>query len=352
MHQINGLQAFLVCLGMAVSMSSTATDTDVCSQANAAACLNGVSTSVTALDNMRLSGSTGAHSFGEDGYDENVSMHERLQGQSAGEDWYGWALWAAYNRSDFESSVAIAPYEAVLNQGLIGVDKLLGDRVLAGVALGYENLDADTSFNGGSQQLDGFSITPYLAILLSDVFSVDFAVGYTRLSIEQDRIDPANAATLSADIDGHRFFSNATLNAVYPWNDFVLGARVGLLYAAEFQDGYREVGGPSARTVRGKHLDLGQAFAGVDVAYVFGDFEPYALAMYRNDLGRDDGSLAGGLPGNVGSTTPSDDDEVQVGLGMRYYGDNGITANVEWVRTNGRALFDDDTLSFQLRMAL
>ena len=352
MKKTGPIVSWALVLGVVFATPVSATTSNVCSRDNAAACLDGVSTSVTALDNMRLSGSSGSQSFGANDDEGALSMHDRLTGQSAGADWNGWSVWGGYNRSDFESSVAVAPYDAVLNQVLFGADNLITDRVLAGVALGYENLDADTPFNGGGQQLDGFSITPYVAVLLSDVFSVDFAVGYTHLSIEQDRIDPANAATLSADIDGHRFFSNATLNAVYPWGDFVFGARAGLLYAAEFQDGYKEVGGPSARTVRGKHLDLGQAFAGVDVAYIVGDFEPYAMAMYRNDLGRDDGSLAGGLPGNVGSTTPADDDEVQYGLGLRYFASNGITANVEWTRTIGRALFDDDTLSLQLRMAM
>ena len=131
----------------------------------------------------------------------------------------------------------------------------------------------------------------------------------------------------------------------------MFGSRIGLLYTEETQDAYSETGPNTARTIGERKLDLVQFVAGIDAAYSFGRVEPYASLYYLNDLSRDDGVGAGGLPGNVGATQPDDDDEFQAGLGLRYYGDF-ITASLEYTETFSRAKFDGDTVYLTVRIDL
>ena len=87
----------------------------------------------------------------------------------------------------------------------------------------------------------------------------------------------------------------------------------------------------------------------MDLGYAVGEFEPYALFGYRNDLDSDDGASAGGLPGGV-QTTVNDDDEWRGGLGLRYFGASGITGSLEWLRTLGLEKFDEDAFTMTLRV--
>jgi hypothetical protein len=101
-------------------------------------------------------------------------------------------------------------------------------------------------------------------------------------------------------------------------------------------------------------LTLGQIYAGVDVGYSFGEFEPYAHAMYRNDFksGVDTSSTRGGPgpgPGLAAATPTPDDDEIQYGVGLRHFGSNGLSARFEWATTVGRQFVSEDTYSAMAR---
>jgi len=76
-------------------------------------------------------------------------------------------------------------------------------------------------------------------------------------------------------------------------------------------------------------------------------FEPYAIISYLNDINRDEGADAGGLPDGVAASV-DDDDEVQSGIGLRLY-DNGVSGTLEWTKVIGRDSFDSDTFMFTLR---
>jgi len=322
-----------------------------CSAAEFEFCLNGVSASVTSLDSLRVTGERVSARRSEATEEDRAAARGRTTGLAAGEGFGAWSVWASYSRSSFESDVRVAPFDADLDSALIGADTLLGERLVVGLAAGYEATDADTQFNAGGQDTDGFTVAPYVAWLINDTFSVDLSAGYSTLSTDSDRVDPANGARLTADFDSERGFVTANLNGTWLAGRFVIGARVGMLHSGEIQDGYTEAGGPSVRTVRKRHVDLTQGYVGGDVAYALGAWEPYVTAVYRNDFASDDGSGAGGLPNAVGSTQPDDDDEFQLGLGVRYFGKR-VTGSFEWLTTEGREDFEDDTFTLTLRLAL
>lgn len=338
------------------SFPSSPIDDESCSREFPENCLNGVTNAVTSIDALRVTGVRVAETTREKG---EAEQHAALVypgaagGLPAGETTFGgFGVWAGYNRASFDSSFPVAPYDATLDAVTVGVDRLFQDRFLLGVAIGYEQTESRTFFNGGGQETDGVLVAPYAAWLIDEVWSVDVSGGYTALDTDQTRIDPVTGGILRGEFDADRWFVAGNLNAVVRHGDWVLGARAGILYTDEEQDGFDEVGGPSARSLGERNVDLTQASVGFDAGYSLGAFEPYALVGYRNDLSRDDGRDAGGLPAATGPTQADDDDEVEVGLGLRYFGDGALSGGFEWIWTTGREDFDNNSLMLTLRLDL
>ena len=327
-----------------------------CSAENLGDCLNGVGSGVTSLDHLRVGGTPARRGGGDTAAgDPQVAMRPgQVRGMAAGGGILaGYTLWGSYAYSNYESTTRLGAYEGGSENLLLGVDRFWGDRFLVGVALGYEDTDNDTTFNAGEQERDGFSFAPYALYLVNDVLSVDASVGYARIDTDQQRLNTTNGALITSDFEADRAFGTINLNAVYPTGNWVFGGRLGLLHAVESQDAYVETdSGPAAasqaRSVGDRHVDLTQGYLSLDAAYAFGEVEPYALAAYYRDISRDDGRTAGGLPGGV-VTQPNDRTEFQYGLGVRYYG-AGVSGSLEWLTTNGRENFDNDTFSVNVRI--
>lgn len=320
-------------------------------------CLDGVTSAVTSPDLVRVTGARQAEVLQDrerERDDRGIALRDSdgrlISGMTAG-DWLGsgWGVWASYAYSDFESRNRIAPYDGDTHSLLFGVDRLFADRLVLGLAGGYESTHTDTFYNAGGQKTDGFTVAPYAAFLINQYFSIDASGGYTWLNNNTDRVHPGSFARLAADFDSGRWFAMTNLNAVYTTGHWVFGGRTGFLYAEETQDGYTETGGVGARTVDKRLVSVAQFVVGGDIGYMVGAFEPYALFNYRYDISRRDGSHAGGLPDATGATRSSDRDEFEVGVGVRYFGRQGLSGGVEWFKTLGRSQFDHHSVMASLR---
>ncbi len=342
----------------------------ICNREDFAGCLNGVSSSVTNGAGLRMSGSA-LDDVARERAGKSVEQNTQAArlgdqtGLNAGDGMASsvFGLWANYSYNDFDSDFAFQgtslAYDADAHNVLGGFDRLFGDRFLLGVAFGYQWLETDTRFNGGGQDSDGFTVAPYAAVLLSDIFSIDLSGGYSSLEYDQNRISPADGTGIEARFDSDRWFVATNLNAFLPVDRFIFGAKVGYLYTEEDQDAYLETGSVASanagllRTVASRNIDLEQLVVGGEIAYDAGNnFEPFFIAEYRNDLSRSNGNGAGGLPGNFTAVQAGDDDEVQLTVGFRYFTNWGVTTSFEYQRVEGRTDFDSNLYMLTLRTAL
>lgn len=260
---------------------------------------------------------------------------------AAGDDFdIPWGSWISYSHSDYEDDFVSTAFEAKRNNLTVGIDFSPWDHIVAGISLGYENNDIDTTFNGGNMDSDMFTVAPYIGGLINDTFSVDFSAGYSTIGIDQFRTQAG--ARITSSVDAVRWFVAGNLNANREFGNWFLSGRAGLLYANEEQDAFAESAGGAANPARS--FELGQLRIGGDIAYSWGAFETFATAVYAFDYSRDDIIVGAGIP-----QPANDNDDVSVGLGIRWYGDTGISAAVEWSSVLGREDFDDSTYSFLLR---
>ena len=261
-------------------------------------------------------------------------------GLNAGDKTFKVGAWASYSYTDFENEFTLTAFEGERHGALVGVDIVPWENSVWGVAVGYEINDIETGFNRGSQDTDGYSIVSYFGALLNDTWSVDFSAGYTWLETDQFRTDPLTNNRVSSSPDADRWFGAFNLNGLWIIDNWILGANAGALYARNTEDSFIESDGTpiSSRITR-----LSQVNAGGNVAYSFGNFEPFVRGSYEYDLNATD-------IGVIGPVQPSfDDDNFLVGAGVRYFNNRGWSGIIEYNTRLDREDYKEENLVFTFR---
>ncbi len=252
-----------------------------------------------------------------------------------------YGVWGNYSYTDYENDLSSTAFDGSNHSFLGGIDfGFWGDSIL-GVAFGYDNGDIDTTFNGGNQDTDSFTIAPYFGALLTDSFSLDFNVGYSRVDYDQFRTLPGTTTQVTSSPHADRWFSALNLNGIAFVNNWILGSRVGWLYASSSIDGFTESNGTVVAESRTKVTTM--SIAG-DVAYSFKNYEPFLNLSYQRDISlREISVTSGPQPAN-------DDDDILMTTGVRYFNKNGISGNLEYTKRFERENFDEDRISLTVRV--
>lgn len=261
---------------------------------------------------------------------------------SAGDgDELPFSIWANVSGAKFNDNFVSTSFDADVSSLLIGVDTFFGDQLLVGGLVGYERHDVETGFNSGSQDIDNYHLGAYAGYLIGDSFSTDVLLGYTSLDIEQTRIQPF-LGQVSSDVDGNRWYVAGNLNFYHTMGSVLVDVTTGMLFAHDKQDSFTESNGLSNPSQTAK---LGRWRFGGNVAYLHRDLELFGNAYLVYDFGRTNVDV--GAP----QLNPSDDrTEFQLGTGIRYVGQEDITASLEYNTTVGRDDVESNSLSLSVRM--
>jgi Autotransporter beta-domain len=273
-------------------------------------------------------------------FTDNQFKLEGMTGQNAG-DGVGmpYGVWGNYSYTDYENDLSSTAFDGSSHGFLGGIDFGIREGTILGVAFGYESSDIDTGFNGGNQDTDSFTIAPYFGAILDDILSVDFNIGYSRVEYDQYRTSGAARVTSSPEAD--RWFGAFNLNAITFIDNWILGGRVGFLYASSTIDRYTESNGTVVADSRTK---VSTANIAGDVSYIFGNFEPFLNLAYQYDLRQEKISVA------TGPQPSNDRDDILLAAGVRYFEKSGVSGNFEYSKRLLRDDFDEDRLSLTVRI--
>ena len=250
-------------------------------------------------------------------------------------------VWASYNYRDIENDFNATAFESTHHTGLLGIDYSPNKQLVIGVALAYENSETDTTFNQGELESDGFTVSPYVGILLDDNWSLDASMGWSFITNDQFRTDPGTNTRVTSDPDTDRFFLSANLNGFSYLGNWILGGRLGFIYANSKTDGFTESNGV---VIGQRRTKLGQLRVGGDIAYSIGNWEPYVSAIYEYDYMFDEIVIAGG-----GAQPANDRDDLLLGTGFRFFNKDGLSANLQYNKRVLREDFDENMVSFTIR---
>lgn len=272
---------------------------------------------------------------------DNQFKLEGTTGLNAGDgSTISYGVWGNYSYTDYENDLSSTAFDGSNHSFLGGIDfSFWGDSIL-GVAFGYDKGDIDTTFNGGNQDTDSFTIAPYFGALLTDSFSVDFNVGYSRVDYDQFRTVTGTTTQVTSSPHADRWFSAFNLNGMTFYDNWILGARVGWLYASSSIDSFTESNGTLVAESRTK---VTTASIGGDVAYSFENYEPFLNVSYQRDISFRKISVT------TGPQPTNDNDDILLSMGVRYFNKNGISGNIEYTKRFDRDNFDEDRVSLTVR---
>ena len=250
----------------------------------------------------------------------------------------GLGIWVSYDRSNFENTFIRTQYKGHINTFLVGVDYTLGDNVIIGSAFSYEVSDIDTKFNKGNVEISGYSILPYFGYLLNDNWNLNLSAGLSQLKYDQYRT--FTGLRINSNTDSQRWFVSANLNGSWIFNSLLVSGSLGAITANSEIDRYIESNG---RQINSSQSSLTTFSLGTEVAYIMGEFEPY----FNVNLNHDNKSSGNRLSGTF--QAPDDRNDILGALGLRYYGNQGLSITAELSKRFKRVNVKENNLSLMAR---
>ncbi len=231
----------------------------------------------------------------------------------------GLGLWTSYEHSNFKNTFIPTAYDGVTNHFLVGIDYAILDNLIVGLAVGYEKSNIDTTFNRGKVTSKGYSFSPYLGLLVDDTWGITLNAGYTKMTTDQFRM--FGVTRIDSDTDGKRWFVSANFNATWQFNNFIFIANTGVIKAGNQDDAHTNSLGIN---IVSKSTQMSTLNIGAEMAYHLIQFEPYFSIDFNHNTHAATSTL-------VNSLQPSDDpNDILAGFGLRYYGDQGLSVNLEY----------------------
>jgi len=273
--------------------------------------------------------------FGQNGFQLNGSL-----GVNAGDEvTVPYGIWGNYSFTDFENDLSSTAIDGSSHSFLGGIDFRIWDTTIIGVALGFDNSDIDTGFNGGNQNTDTITIAPYFGAILDNTLSVDFSIGYSNVSYDQFRTAGPTRITSTPTAD--RWFGSFNLNAIKFIDNWILSGRVGSVYASSVIKGYTESNGI---TVSENRTKVGSLNIGGEASYVIKAWEPFLSLAYQYDFQLQEITAA------TGPQPTNDKDDILLTTGVRYFEKSGISGNLEYSKRFDRDNFSEDRISLTVRI--
>jgi outer membrane autotransporter protein len=242
-----------------------------------------------------------------------LDRRNRISGMASGEDPPKFGLWLTPTVSWLEDDTLSGKHDGNLYMIMAGVDYKPIEKILLGVSGGYEYIDLDTAYNGGTFESEGYNVAPYVGLALFDNLYLDIIFSYAWLQNDVVR-DKDTGAALSGDYDSERYVISANLNYYANVNNWSLGAVVGYMYVDEDHDAYTQTGA-SRSQIEEMNTYLGEWRFGVRIGYIFENAEPYLSAAYLYD--------------DTFSGEVDDRDELECALGIDFYPSDTFSCALE-----------------------
>lgn len=247
--------------------------------------------------------------------------------------------WAGYSFTDSSNNFSSTAFSSDRHTILFGLDTMPSDSILLGVSVSLERAETKTQFNGGEQNVTAISLTPYAGFLLTDWLTVDMAIGVGSVSAKQFRT--SGTSRITSDVKSTRIYGSVNATATWAFDRILATGHTGLMYATQDDEDFRESNGTSIGDARSK---LGRFLFGGELAYSAGAWEPYVGGTFEYDFARTTQRFAAGV-----AAPRRDDSDLLFAVGLRYFGNNNISASAEYNTVIGRRNLDEDSFNLNAR---
>jgi outer membrane autotransporter protein len=273
--------------------------------------------------------------MGDDKVDSRI--RDKMTGLSAGEEGNNNGLWISGSWTDLENDLSSTAYDGDSWLVIAGYDRMLTDRFLFGIAVGYDQADLDTTFNTGTLESDGITISPYAAYLFTDSLSMDLLVSFSDVGYDTSRTN----RTITGSYDAERIMFSSSLTYYYFMDKWNLSGKVGYMYSSEEADSFAESDGTE---IGSRTTNLGEIRVGGRVGYYYNNWEPYFSAYYLYDSTLEEVRVAAGQ-----AQPDNDKDEIEASLGINYVHSEDMRLSLELINSFLREDIDNTSVMLNFR---
>jgi outer membrane autotransporter protein len=303
------------------------------------ATLNGAITSIGATLGNVVSGA-----FGGGGAATAAAGIQRMAlsgqtGQAAAAGGSRWNAWAAL--SQVNVGYSFQPLQSGGDATLVlgGIDYLIGNNVVLGLALTDERTRISTSFNGGNISGNGNTVAPYLGWRINNAWLLDASLGFgdTKLTSTDNSI----AGGITGSNKARRTMATLGLSYNHVMGRWIFTGKGSLLNVESKFSAFTFSNGTF---VSGSTTNTTQARLGAQAAYNAGNVVPFAGLVYINDLQRPNQAAV------AGQTAANDRDAWQVRAGLNFRSSGALYGGIVLSTDVGRSQVKNDQIMVNVGM--
>ncbi len=280
--------------------------------------------------------------------DQTANLNERLFGNKNIGIWASGSLdYGSINSNDFRTSGLTA-----------GIDYQLNSRAIIGAAIGY-GFDRTQIDDLGSRVKSQQTTTSLYGLYKTDSnWFLDGLVGYGDLSFNNSRYSTGASTVFSSNRNGDTLFGSISVAKFLRAQKFNLQPYARITQMSSTLDAYSEGTNANAlaydkATIVSRAVSLGFT-AAYDIVLEHGTLTPNAkFELRHNSRGSINQTIAyADTPAEsmTYSSTPAPDGVQSLGLGLSYFGKNGISGDVSWFGSIGTNSYHSNALKLNVRL--
>ena len=254
-------------------------------------------------------------------------------GQAAAAGGSRWNAWAAL--SQVNVGYSFQPLQSGGNATLVlgGIDYIIGNNVVVGLALTDERTRIGTAFNGGNISGNGNTVAPYLGWRINNAWLLDASLGFgdTKLTSTDNSI----VGGITGSNKARRTMATVGLAYNQAIGRWIFTGKGSLL---NVENKFSAFTFSNGTFVSGSTTNTTQARLGAQAAYNAGNVLPFAGLVYINDLQRPNQAAL------AGQTAANDRDAWQVRAGVNFRSSGALYGGIVLSTDVGRAQVKNDQI--------
>ena len=244
-----------------------------------------------------------------------------------------WNVWGAYSHTNVGFDYAPLSSAGRVNIYLAGIDYTFSNNIVFGVATAFDHNSTDLNFSGGKLDGSGYTVSPYLGMLINKNLAFDATIGFGRTDID------TSVTGVTGSTHSDRTLGALGLTYRQAFGDWTLTGR-GALLGVHSKLGSNTLS--NGTFVPDSSANLSQVRLTGQAAYTYKQITPYLSISYINDLKHPEQAPILGVPAS------NDRDGWLPAIGVRFRAENMLYGSVQYSSERGRSQIRNDMFLFSL----
>lgn len=244
-----------------------------------------------------------------------------------------WNVWGAYSHTNVGYDFAPLSSAGTVKVYLAGVDYTFSNNVVFGVAAAFDHNSTDLNFSGGKLDGSGYTLSPYIGMLINKNLAIDGTIGFGRTDVD------TSVQGVTGSTNSDRILGALGLTYRDTFGNWTLTGRGSLLGVHSKLGSYTL---SNSAFIPDATANLSQIRLTGQAAYTFGKFTPYVSIGYIYDMVHPEQAPVLNVPAS------NDRDGWLPAAGVRFKFDNMIYGSVQYSSERGRSQIRNDRFLFNI----